>query len=134
MVPENEDSILQDEIEIEEIPNLTYSLDKDKKQIAGEIDDLEAIKQTVFLMLNIERMDYEIYSDDFGVEFDELIGEPIPYVLSELKRRIIECLTYDDRIEDVNDFEFEVAGGSVHATFCVYTIFGKFESEVDIDV
>lgn len=134
MLPENEDSILQDEIEIEEISNFTYCMNIEKKQIVGTIDDLEAIKQAVYIMLNVERMDYEIYSDDFGVEFDELIGEPIPYVLSELKRRITECLTYDDRIEDVDEFEFEVAGGNVHATFYVYTIFGKFESEVDIDV
>lgn len=134
MIPENEDSILQDEIEVEEIFTTTYLLNSATKQIESTIDDLEAMKQAVFLMLNIERMDYEIYSDDFGVELDELIGEPIPYVLSELKRRITECLLYDDRIEDVNDFEFEVAGGSVHATFCVYTIFGEFESEVDIDV
>ena len=120
MLPENEDSILQDEIEIEEISNFTYCMNIEKKQIVGTIDDLEAIKQAVYIMLNVERMDYEIYSDDFGVEFDELIGEPIPYVLSELKRRITECLTYDDRIEDVDEFEFEVVGGNVHATFYVY--------------
>ena len=134
MIPENEDSILQDEIEIEEISNFTYCMNKEKKQIVGTIDDLEAMKQAIFIMLNIERMDYEIYSNDFGVEFDELIGQPIPYVLSELKRRITECLTCDDRIEDVDEFEFKVAGGNVHATFYVYTIFGDFKSEVDIDV
>lgn len=134
MTPENEDSILQEEIEIEEIPNSTYFLDKDRKQIVGTIGDLEAIKQAVFLMLNIERMDYEIYSDDYGIELDELIGEPMQYVLSELKRRIKECLLYDDRISSVDDFKFEVAGASVHATFSVYTIFGEFEGEVDIDV
>ena len=82
MLPENEDSILQDEIEIEEISNFTYCMNIEKKQIVGTIDDLESIKQAVYIMLNVERMDYGIYSDDFCVEFDELIGEPIPYVLS----------------------------------------------------
>lgn len=134
MIPKNDDSVLQDEIEIEEIPNMTYFLNKDKKQIVGMIDDLEAIKQAVFLMLSIERMDYEIYSDDYGVELDELIGEPIQYVLSELKRRITDCLLYDERINSVDNFDFEVAVGSIHATFCVYTIYGDFESEVDVDV
>ena len=134
MIPVNEDSVLQEDIEVEEIPTTTYLLNSATKQIEGTIDDLEAIKQAVFLMLNIERMDYEIYSDDYGVELDELIGSPIQYVLSELKRRITECLTYDERIDSVDDFDFEVAGGRVHATFCVYTVYGEFESEVDIDV
>ena len=41
MLPENEDSILQDEIEIEEISNFTYCMNIEKKQFLCTIDDLD---------------------------------------------------------------------------------------------
>lgn len=73
----------------------------------GSCDGLEAIKQAVYLILNVERYRYVIYSSNYGVEFDDLLGKPVPYVLPELKRRIEEALTQDDRITSVDGFEFE---------------------------
>lgn len=73
----------------------------------GSCDGLEAIKQAVYLILNVERYRYVIYSSNYGVEFDDLLGKPVPYVLPELKRRIEEALTQDDRITSVDGFEFK---------------------------
>ena len=75
-------------------------------------------------MLNTERYQYLIYSWDYGVELLDLFGEPISYVCPELERRITEALLQDDRIEEVDGFEFEVSGGTVKASFTVHTVFG----------
>ena len=85
-------------------------------------------------MLNIERYKYVIYSANYGVELLDLIGQPIPYVLPELKRRITECLTQDDRITAVENFEFEVNKKTIHCTFTVHSNVGSFESESVVNV
>lgn len=125
---------LGDDYEIEVIPSSTFKILTDKKRILGKCDNLEAIKQAVYLMLNIERYKYVIYSANYGVELLDLIGQPIPYVLPELKRRITECLTQDDRITAVENFEFEVNKKTIHCTFTVHSNVGIFESESVVNV
>ena len=125
---------LGDDYEIEMIPSSTFKILTDKKRILGKCDNLEAIKQVVYLMLNIERYKYVIYSANYGVELLDLIGQPIPYVLPELKRRITECLTQDDRITAVENFEFEVNKKTIHCTFTVHSNVGSFESESVVNV
>ena len=56
------------------------------------------------------------------------------YVLPELERRIKEALEWDSRIDSVDNFEFEVNGTSIHATFTVHTIFGDIEAERTVNV
>lgn len=125
---------LGDDYEVEVIPSLTYKINTNKKRILGKCDNLEAIKQAVYLMLNIERYRYVIYSSNYGVELLDLIGKPIPYVLPELKRRITECLTQDDRITSVDSFEFETSKKTVHCTFTVHSNLGSFESESVVNI
>jgi len=120
---------LQKDFEIEEETSHTYKLDLDNSTIAGYVDDLEAMKQAIYLILNIERYEYLIYSWNYGIELNDLYGQPIPFVLPELKRRITEALVQDSRILGVDNFSFETNKGKVHATFSVHTIFGDVEAE-----
>lgn len=120
---------LQKDFEIEEETSHTYKLDLDNSTIAGYIDDLEAMKQAIYLILNIERYEYLIYSWNYGIELNDLYGQPIPFVLPELKRRITEALVQDSRILGVDNFSFETNKGKVHATFTVNTIYGDVEAE-----
>ena len=120
---------LQKDFEIEEETSHTYKLDLDNSIIAGYVDDLEAMKQAIYLILNIERYEYLIYSWNYGIELNDLYGQPIPFVLPELKRRITEALLQDTRITGVDNFSFETTKGKVHATFTVHTIFGDVEAE-----
>src|SRR5690606_42159936 len=62
------------EVEEEQQPSLTYAIDFEKGRIRGMIDELEAVKQAVFLILQTERYRYLIYSDDYGSELEGLIG------------------------------------------------------------
>jgi len=120
---------LQKDFEIEEETSHTYKLDLDNSTIAGYVDDLEAMKQAIYLILNIERYEYLIYSWNYGIELADLFGQPTSFVLPELKRRITEALVQDSRILGVDNFSFETNKGKVHATFTVHTIFGDVEAE-----
>lgn len=125
---------LQKDFEIEEQPTYTYKLNLDNSTIAGYVDDLEAMKQAIYLILNIERYEYLIYSWNYGIELNDLYGQPIPFVLPELKRRITEALVQDSRILRVDNFSFETNKGKVHATFTVHTIFGDVEAERVVNI
>lgn len=117
------------------VRNLTMSTElSDHDRISGYVDDLGAIAQSAYLILSTERYQFIIYSWDYGVELLDLIGQPIPYVMSELPRRITEALTQDDRIDDVKDFEFEQHGKQLHTTFTVVTNVGNISTELEVEV
>ena len=135
MIPQNEYELENDAaLDIEEIPTPTPRIIMGKNRLMGSCDGLEAIKQAVYLILNVERYRYVIYSSNYGVEFDDLLGKPVPYVLPELKRRIEEALTQDDRITSVDGFEFKTKKDTVNCTFTVHSIFGNFVSESVVNI
>lgn len=103
-------------------------------RINGFVDGLEAVAQSVYLILSTERYEFVIYSWDYGVELLDLIGKPMPYVMSELPRRISEALTQDDRIKNVVDFEFEPHGKKLHVTFTVVSTFGNIPTALEVEV
>ena len=107
----------------------TYKLNINKETISGYIDEREAMRQAIYLILNIERYDYLIYSWNYGIELKDLFGQPTFYVMAELERRITEALMVDSRITAVDNFEITREGKKVHARFTVHTIFGDVEGE-----
>lgn len=116
--------------------NKTYKMDIENERIQGHIaDNIESVKQAVYKCLNTERYKHCIYSWNYGVELSDLFGKPIPYVLPEIPRRIKEALLYDDRIEDVTDFDLKHGkNGDVYAKFTVHSIFGDFEYEKAVKI
>lgn len=126
--------IVNDILEVEEVrqPSYTYYLDTKNNRIRGYVDELESVRQAIYLILNTERYAWIIYSWDYGREFDRLIGQPIDLVLSELKRLIQEALLQDDRIESVDNFSFETGRNYIHVTFTAYTIYGETEIETEV--
>lgn len=135
VTPEVDDNVIeQEDLELITYPTKTYNMELENGRIRGFSDDLESMKQVIFLALNTERSTYLAYSDNYGVELVDLIGEPMSYVLAEMERRITEALTWDSRIESVDNFEFEVDGRNVHVTFTVHTDFGDIDSESEVEV
>lgn len=129
MIPSNTGYLDQD-FDLERQPTKTYKMDLEGNTTRGHTDELEAMKQVVFKILNTERYAYIIYSWNYGIQTMDLYGEPVSYVCPELKRRITEALMWDDRIEDVTDFEFDLTQkGVIHVSFIVHTIYGEIESE-----
>lgn len=132
MLPGTEED-LSEGFETEEEPSLVWKLNGNNDQIRGTVDEIEAVRQAAFCILNTERYEYMIYSWDYGVELEDLFGEPLSYVLPELKRRIAEALTQDDRITGVKDFLFDTSKrGIVNAAFTIETIYGEIQAEKEV--
>ena len=125
---------LQQEFEFAKRPSRTFKIHPNTKMIAGYVDKLEAVKQAIYIILNVERYEYLIHSWDVGVELADLIGRPISFCIPEIKRRITEALLQDDRITAVENFAFDVVKGRVHTTFTVNTIFGTIETERVVNI
>lgn len=119
---------------VEQQPSYTYKLDIDRERVKGMTDEADAMLQAIYLILSVERYQYPIYSYNYGVELEDLIGQPKDYVMSEVKRRITEALTQDDRINSVDGWDFETTKKAVIATFTVHTIYGDVETTKEVDI
>jgi len=115
-------------------PSKTYYMNFTQCRIIGNTDKLEAMVQAIFKVLNTERSTCLAYSDNYGIELLDLYGKSSNYVIPELERRIKEALEWDSRIDLVDNFEFELKGSSVTATFTVHTNYGDVEAERTVEI
>lgn len=135
MIPDID--VLTENLDEIEYPSKTYGIEfvKDGDDcIQGYIDEVEAIKQAALLIVNTERYEFPIYSWDYGIELYDLVGQPMPYVMSEVERRVEEALTQDDRIESVKDFEFTVNKSKLHVKFTIVTNIADIPSDLEVDI
>ena len=123
-------AFLEQDFEITEQPTHTYKMNLESNLIRGYTDGQEAMKQAIYKILNTERYQYVMYSWNYGIELLDLYGEPVSYVCPELERRITEALTWDDRIQTVDNFEFNISKkGEIFVTFTAHTVFGDVVAE-----
>ena len=134
MIPAVND-ILTADLETIAQPDNTYALDLSLSRINGKKTEIEAVKQSIYKILNTERYQYTIYSWDYGIELTDLYGEPQDYVCPELERRITDALKFDDRILDCNSFEFNTCTkGIVAVSFRVDTIYGDITVLKEVEI
>lgn len=117
-----------------ELPSRTHRLDIDRNRVTGMADKQEAVRQAVYLILNVERYMFPIYSRNYGVELADLIGQPRDYAMSEAKRRITEALTQDSRITSVDGWSFEHNRKQVLVHFTVHTIYGDLTATKEVEI
>lgn len=123
-------AFLEQDFEITEQPTHTYKMNLESNLIRNYTDGQEAMKQAIYKILNTERYQYVMYSWNYGIELLDLYGEPVSYVCPELERRITEALTWDDRIQSVDNFEFNISKkGEILVTFTAHTVFGDVVAE-----
>lgn len=136
MIPINEDFeyLEEDNVLFEDETSKTYNLNLDSNNVLGYTNNLESVIQSVYKILGTERYQNMIYSDDYGIELENLIGEPVSYVYPELKRRIEEALMQDERIEYLDEFEFACVGGVVTCSFTIHSEFGDIEAEKEVAI
>lgn len=121
------------DFEFETQPDFTHKLNSEK--VAGYVDEIEAYKQAVYKILSTERYDYVIYSWNYGIELKDLFGQPIPYVIPEIERRVTEAVMQDDRTESVSGFEFDTSKrGVVSVTFKATSIYGQAEFNLTVEI
>lgn len=134
MIPSFKDKIGINNFESEEMSSKTYKLDFENKTIRGFINGIDSVKQAIYKILNTERYEKLIYSFNYGVELNSLIGKDMEYVKGDIERRIKEALMQDDRILDVEDVEIVNEGDKDNITirFNVITIFGDIPIEQEV--
>ena len=131
MIPEQQVDLTN--LEVVSQPSLTYKLDFERKRISGKIDNEEAIMQLVMKILYTERYAYVIYSSQYGVELDRLIGKDYDFIVSDLERTITEALLADDRILSITDFVAEqTAIDRMSATFTVNSVVGSVNINTEV--
>ena len=110
----------------------TYKLYPDK--IQGTTDELDALQQAIYKVLNTEQYEHPIYSFSYGIDLESLIGKDRAYVQVELKRRIQECLLQDERIQSVENFSLAVSGDELTCVFDVVSIYGKITIAKEVNI
>ena len=102
----------------------------------GKLDGLEAMKQAIFLILQTERFQYAIYSWNYGIELNALLGQTMtPYLQAKVAKAIEDALMADDRVLSVEQFSFTKGKGkgkrNLLVKFTVTTTEGDVESEFE---
>lgn len=115
------------------IPGLTYQVGWERGVITGMIDGLDSIRQAVLKILNTERYQYLIYSEDYGTEWQQILGQDHLFVRAETQRMITEALLQDDRIEQIVDFQtYWTSGEDIRVSFTVQTRYGSFQINEEV--
>lgn len=116
-------------------PTRTYRLDKEKKRIRGYTDNKEAMEQAIYKAILTERYCYPIYNGNYGIKLRDLFGKNRELVCSLLEGRIRDALSADDRITDLNSFEFSGQKETVVVGFTAVTsVAGNLNMEVSYSV
>lgn len=119
-------------VRFEEQPSRTWYLNKETNRLQGECDGLEAVRQAVEIILNVERFRWQIYSPYSGMQWEGLIGQDPGYVASELQRRIRDALSVDSRVTGLSDFSYSVSGNALTASLTVNTVYGDTQTTVEV--
>lgn len=131
MIP---DTLLDNEFNStdEPLPSKTYKTKNDKVQ--GYTDGLDALQQAIQKMLSTEQYEHPIYSNDYGIDISSIIGQDREYVRAELKRRIIECISRDERVQEVDNFAFSYEDDNLICSFTVTSIYGELILTKEVNV
>ena len=121
-------------VQFEQQPSRTWFINQETQRIQGECTDYEAVRQSVEIILNVERFRWQIYSPYSGMQWNGLIGQDPGYVASELQRRIREALMMDDRVRGISNFSYTVEGDVLRASLTVNTVYGDTQTSVEVNI
>jgi hypothetical protein len=90
--------------------------------------DIECLTQWIYNCLLTERYEYEIFTRNFGTSLSSLLGKGTERTLliQQINDNIRDALVYDNRIDDVTDFDidFDDKNNSASIKFNVHSIYG----------
>ena len=68
------------------------------------------------------------------MEWEGLLGQDAGFVAAELQRRATEALMMDDRVTGIENFDYNVRGQTLSASFTVTTIYGGVEAGMEVNI
>lgn len=132
MIPESNNLNLT-EVEQVTYPSVTYKIDFVNKSISKKIDGQEAAIQAVTKIFSTERYRNVIYSGNYGVQIENLVGKDYDYVVSELKRRLEDAISTDDRFIRIDNFSVEKTGiNSLLVNCTIVSVEGAFDISLEV--
>jgi len=124
---------LNSDVQVVTLPSTTYQVINGR--ILGKIDGKEAMLQAIDKILRTDRFVWTIYSDQYGNDFSELIGQEMAYVKAELERMYEEALKGDDRVDDVMiNSVIQTSRNMLLVNLTVTTMFGDATAESEVSV
>lgn len=114
-------------------PIQEWLVDWDNETLGDSVMSLEAIAQDIRFALSTERNKYPIMGPNFGVTLNDLIGMDSAYVQANVKKRISDALSIDDRILSVSEFKFTKPDmDSMLVSFLVTTVLGDLQMTTEL--
>ena len=107
--------------------DVTWNLD----EMSGtKISGLDSLCQAIWVMLEVPRYRYPIYSWQYGSELDTLIGSGFSDVQQKAPTMIRDALLRDDRIDEVDSFTVSRTQqrDAADITFTVHSRLGNIEA------
>lgn len=131
MLPKS-DIDLSRSVVFQDQPTLTWIADPVTRRVRGRGDGWEAIRQAVEIIVSVERFKWQIYTPNFGTDYNGLLGTEPGYAASELQRRLEDAFLPDSRILGMKDFTWSFSGVSLSVRFTVLTVFGDVASGLEV--
>ena len=116
----------------QEYPTKTWYVNQNTGQVTGMADGYTAIKQAVEILFSVERFDWQIYTPNFGMQWNGLVGLNPDYVALEIQRRALDAISTDNRMTGIADFTYTVNGDSLTASFVVQTVYGDVPQKITV--
>lgn len=113
-------------------PSLTWIADPVTHRLRGRGDNYEAVRQAVEIAVNVERYKWQIYTPNFGTDYDGLLGNEAGFVASELRRRIEDAFLPDNRILGISDFAWSASDINMKVSFTARTVFGDVPGSLEV--
>ncbi|RHW48998.1 DUF2634 domain-containing protein [Lactobacillus bombicola] len=123
-----------DDESLDDEQTLTFKVENGR--IRGKVDEQEAMIQAIDKILRTERLVFPIYSDQYGNDFNDLIGKNMAFAKVEVERMLKEALLADERVIDLKlDEVMQTANDTLVIRGICITVFGdiNIDSEVSLD-
>lgn len=132
-LPENVINLSQG-ITFTEYPSYTWYVNPKTGRISGMADGFTAVKQAVEILFSVERFLWQIYTPNFGMEWEGLVGQNPGFVALEIQRRAKDAIRTDSRMTDITDFSYQVNEDNLTVEFTVQTVYGNILQNMTITV
>ena len=112
-----------------------YGIDFETGQLSGKmVEGYDALLVWAWLALRTPRYPPHIYSEDYGQEYENLVGKSYSEELtdSELERMTEECLTENPYITGIENFSCIKQEEKITLTFRLITELGDGEVNTDV--
>lgn len=93
------------------------------------VEGKEALKVWIWRALRTARYRYDIYSEDYGSEFESLLGQAYSDSIktAEAPRYLRECLLTNPYITEVRDIQVDFASATLTVRGTAVTIYGEVD-------